>query len=156
MNGNDDFALVEHWLLRAPHWGYCASLTEGNACNCGFAKAKLALARLQQENLRLRGFVKRTRQGYSNILEFRRIRGSDRYGGLTHAEIEQTMAECDAALTAEAKPEAPATGGCMADWSPGEEAAWNALTPEQQKAQGTENLREAFRQHIIRARKEGK
>ena len=32
-------------------------------------------------------------------------------------------------------------GGCMADWAPGEEAAWNALTPEQQKVQGQENLR---------------
>jgi hypothetical protein len=39
---------------------------------------------------------------------------------------------------------APGTGGCMADWAPGEEAAWLALTPEQQRALARQNLKQLF------------
>jgi hypothetical protein len=33
-----------------------------------------------------------------NLIEFRRIAGSDRYGALTREEIEQSIAEIDRAL----------------------------------------------------------
>lgn len=35
-------------------------------------------------------------------------------------------------------------GGCMADWGPGEEEAWDALSQEERKAKATENLRSLF------------
>jgi chromosome segregation ATPase len=59
---------------------------------------KLSAATEREE--RLRGALARQRQGLSNLLEFRRIRGSDRYGALIREEIEQSMAEIDAALSA--------------------------------------------------------
>jgi hypothetical protein len=43
--------------------------------------------------------LERTRRGFVNILDFRKIAGSDRYGNLTRVEIEEVISEIDAALT---------------------------------------------------------
>lgn len=48
---------------------------------------------------RLRKALERNRQGYQNILEFRKIGGgSDRYGALSRGEIKTVIAEIHAAL----------------------------------------------------------
>jgi hypothetical protein len=50
------------------------------------------------ERQRMQEALKRVRQGYQNILAFRHIAGSDRYGALTREEVEGVIAEVDIAL----------------------------------------------------------
>jgi hypothetical protein len=45
--------------------------------------------------------LRRVRQGYRNILEVRKLSGVERYGALTHEEIDGVIGEIDAALNAE-------------------------------------------------------
>lgn len=57
--------------------------------------AKLEAAETREK--RLREVLERNRQGYRNLLEFRRLSGG-RYGALTREELEQTITEIDTAL----------------------------------------------------------
>lgn len=47
---------------------------------------------------RLRKALERNRQGYKNVLVFRKIFDGDRYGALTREEIEEVITGIDAAL----------------------------------------------------------
>lgn len=51
-----------------------------------------------QDANRYRTALMRVRQGYANILEFRKLANSDRYGALTRDEIKAVLAEVDTAL----------------------------------------------------------
>lgn len=53
---------------------------------------------LEAENARLRAALERNLQGFRNLLEVRRILGSDRYGALTREEVEQEIGLIEAAL----------------------------------------------------------
>jgi hypothetical protein len=64
------------------------------------------IRRLRAEREGLRTQLKRHRQGLSNILEFRRCTDG-RYGALTREEVEQAIAEMDAALAPQ--PAGPST-----------------------------------------------
>jgi hypothetical protein len=57
---------------------------------------KLVLA--NNRMVQLEGQLQRQRLGLLNLIEFRKIAGSDRYGALTREEIEQSIAEIDAVL----------------------------------------------------------
>lgn len=59
-----------------------------------------ALTAAQERERRLELQLRRNHRGYLNILEFRRIKGSDRYGALTREELDQVISEIESALSA--------------------------------------------------------
>lgn len=67
-----------------------------------YAVALETVERFRSERDALAAERARIRQGFVNILEFRKIAGSDRYGALTREEIEEQIALLDAAGTKEA------------------------------------------------------
>lgn len=56
------------------------------------------LAAKDAEIARLREQLERERQGYRTIIDFRKMANSDRYGCLTREELDERIAEIDAAL----------------------------------------------------------
>lgn len=77
----------------------------GEECHLRALERVRALKAAEAEARGLREALERIRQGYSNLLEFRKIAGIDRYGALTREEIEQERALIDAALATPAQPE---------------------------------------------------
>jgi hypothetical protein len=57
---------------------------------------------LREECLQYRAALMRHRQGMFNILELRKIAGTERYGALTREEIEGVISDIDALLIPEA------------------------------------------------------
>jgi hypothetical protein len=110
------------------------------------AIAELRLTAKEAECQRLRNALESVRSGFWAL-------DQDYLHGRTREDLGRMLDTINQALVSDTSGEPQAEdgydpkGGCMADWAPGEEEEWNALSPEEQRDHAKENLRKLLSRH---------